>query len=290
MKKRALVLAGGGSKGAYEAGAIKYLVGEKKIHYTLNVGISAGAINVAHLGQFEKGKEEKAASTLVDEWLNVSTEDVYKRFFPFGILHAAWQPSMYNSEPLRKWITERIDVDKLIRSGKDVLVGAVSLDTGKTRYFTQAYEKFIDAVLASSSFPVALLPIQIDNEFYTDGGVRDIAPIGAAIKAGAVDIDIVLTSPEESSLERLDDPNVIDVLVRVIDIMSDEIIAGDIREAQLINALVLAGDGVGKKMVNMRIIRPSKVLIKDSLDFKHAMLEKMIDTGYEDAKRICEEE
>jgi NTE family protein len=281
---KALVLSGGGSKGAYQVGALKYILGELKISYDAFCGISVGAINSAFLGQFTYGEEQLSINELCKLWSRVETKKIYKRWFPFGILHGFWLPSLKNSRPLLNWIESELDINKVRNSGKIVKVGAVSLNTGEYKLFDQNYADFHKAVAASSSFPGYLIPIEIENQIWSDGGIKEITPLQAAIDLGADEIDVIITSPEYDISTFDKKPNAINVLKRTLDLMSDEIMANDIDKALLYNKLVKANLASDKRYIKLNIIRPEKVLIDDSLDFSPSKIKEMMDIGYSMAK------
>jgi len=278
---RALVLSGGGSKGAFQVGAIMYLMETLKFKYDIYCGVSVGAINAAHLAQYKDGEEKEASISLRLLWQKLYTDKVYKDF-PLGKISALWEPSVYNSWPLRKLLEKELDVNKVRESGKQLKIGVVSLDTGNYRRFDENSPELLNAVLASSAFPGMLMPIDIDGELYTDGGVKNITPIFAALSAGATEIDIVMTSPAHVKYKKLDDPNTLDIALRVIELMADEITEGDLREAVLLNDLS------SKPKATFRIIRPDKVLTDNSLDFSPIKTGAMLVKGYSKAKLICE--
>src|SRR4051812_31705845 len=128
---RALVLSGGGSKGAYQVGALYHLINDLGINYDILCGVSVGAINCGFLSQFQKGEEFKSIVRLSDLWLKINTNSIYRRWHPFGRLHALWQKSFYDSSPLHDLIKNNINIDKVRESGKQISVGAISLSSGK---------------------------------------------------------------------------------------------------------------------------------------------------------------
>lgn len=280
---KALVLSGGGSKGAYQAGALKHLIGNLQINYNIICGVSVGAINAAFLSQFKAGQEVESSLELTDWWLKLNTESIYKRWMPFGRWHALWQPSFYDSQPLIDLITKNISLDRIRESGKKVSVGAVSLSSGKYTIFNQDNDNFIKAVIASASFPGMLKPIEINGHLWADGGVKEITPIRTAIEMGATEIDIVITSPETRVKMYLEKPNTIDVLKRSLDLSADKIMANDIEKVHMYNRLALQGDP-DRKVIKLNIIRPKNNLIKDLLDFTPSKIKEMMEKGYEDAK------
>jgi len=288
QKKRALVESGGAAKGAFQAGACLHLIGELKRVYDIFCGVSVGGIGATHKSQYKTGEEEECANRQIELWKNLKQKRIYKAHFPFGLLHALWRPSLYNSAPLREFLEEFVDADKIRGSGKALRLGTVSLDTGKYMIYDETAEDIIGACYNSASFPVAFTPTVMDGELQTDGGVRNVTPIGAAIKAGATDIDVIMTSPKEPQYKPMNDPNAISVMMRVVDIMSDEIIRTDIVEAQYVNQLVVAGAS-DKRVVNINVLRPERSLTDDSLDFSPEKIEVMIETGYELAKKWAAE-
>ena len=76
---RALVLSGGGSKGSYQVGALKYILGEKRVVYDALCGVSVGAINVAFLAMFKEGEEVESSEKLSYMWSQLDNSKIYKR-------------------------------------------------------------------------------------------------------------------------------------------------------------------------------------------------------------------
>lgn len=281
---RAIVLSGGGNKGAFASGCIKYLLGDLQIKYDIICGISSGAINGSFLAQFPFGQEIDAANQLVDLWLNINTESIYKRWWPLGKLHAIWRPSFYDSLPLSKLINKHIFLTKIRESGKKVSVGVVSLNSGKYHIIDQNNDNFIDFVVAGSSFPGMFSPVKIGDHLWMDGSIKEISPIKTAIDFGADAIDVIITSPEKRIRKFVDDPSTIDVMKRAIDLSADKIMANDIDKVIMYNRLAEAGF-TDKKYVNINIIRPDNNLTDDLLDFDPIKIREMLICGYNDAKR-----
>jgi NTE family protein len=280
---RALVLSGGGSKGAYQAGALKYILGELHTTYDAFCGVSVGAINCAYLSMFPTGEEKKSVDTLVNMWQSMTTEKVYKRWFPFGRLHALWNKSFFDSYPLSNILRNGIDLDKIRKSGKMVNVGTVSLSSGKYTIFDQTSDHFIDAVIASASFPGMLTPVSFLGQLWTDGGVKEISPIKKAVDLGADIIDVIITNPKVRMKKFIENPTTVDVLKRSLDLSTDKIMANDIEKVEMYNRMAQAGI-TEKKLVQLNIIRPDSNLIEDLLDFRPFKIREMMEKGYNDAK------
>jgi NTE family protein len=281
---RALVLSGGGSKGAYQAGAVKHIFGELKIAYDAFCGVSVGAINSAFLAMFPTGQEVEAANQMVDLWSTLDNSKIYKRHFPFGRWHAIWKKSFFDSSPMHHLLRERISLDKIRANGKHVSVGCVSLSSGKYTIFDHTSDYFIQAVIASASFPGMLTPVGFMGQLWADGGVKEISPIKKAVELGADIIDIIVTSPQTRIKRFIENPTTVDILKRSLDLSADKILANDIEKVEMYNKLASVGI-TDKKFVQLNIIRPDYNLIEDLLDFHPDKIKEMVQKGYDDAKR-----
>jgi NTE family protein len=280
---RALVLSGGGSKGAYQVGALKYMMGELKTVYDAFCGVSVGAINSAFLGMFPIGQEAEASLEIDQLWNQLDDSKIYKRWFPFGRWHAIWKKSFYDSSPMHELLQNRLNLGRIRASGKQVNVGCVSLSSGKYTIFDQNSDYFIDAVTASASFPGMMPPVRFAGQLWADGGVKEISPIKKAIDLGADVIDAIVTSPQTRVKLFLENPTTVDILKRSLDLSAEKILANDIEKVDMYNRLSAAGL-TSKKNVRINIIRPDFNLIEDFLDFRPHKIAEMIAKGYSDAK------
>lgn len=280
---KALVLSGGGSKGAYQTGALKHIIGERGMTYDIFCGVSVGAINVAFLSMFKTGEEKAAINLLHDLWLQLDNSKIYKRWFPFGRWHALWTKSFYDSSPLYNLLHTHLSLDKIRESGKQVSIGTVSLSSGKYTHFDQRSDYFIDAVVASASFPGMLTPVKFLGQLWTDGGVKEISPIKKAIEMGADEVDVIITSPQTRVKRFIDNPTTVDIIKRSIDLSTDKIMANDIEKIEMHNKLAEAGLD-SYKYVKLNIIRPDFNLIEDLLDFSPEKIKEMMEKGYTDAR------
>lgn len=209
--KRALVLSGGGSRGAYEIGAWQAL-SELGIRFHMCFGTSIGAINA---GLFLQGNLQLATNL----WDNMTSDRVVatgsdqafqiERMFnrkrdllPFLLEHA--RQLRVDIAPLEALLRDHLDEGKVRASGMDM--GLITLKFPTLSPVLKSLEnipqgQLIDWIIASSScFPV--FPTrQINGDRFIDGGYFDNLPIDMAIRAGAdeivaVDIHPVHTHPE----------------------------------------------------------------------------------------------
>ena len=126
----------------------------------------------------------------------------------------------------------------------------------------------------------------VDGDLYTDAGVKEIAPFNSAIAAGATEIDIILTSPLGSQVWKdKKDHNVIKVLLRTLELMTDEILENDLIAIEKINKRIKEGKAEEHhKHIVVNLFKPDKILIENSLDFNKNKLSKMKQIGYEVGK------
>ena len=88
------------------------------------------------------------------------------------------QLSYYDTRPLRDTLLELVDF-KLLNSGKIRLsVGAVNIRTGNFRYFDSAKETITpEHIMASGALPPGFPPVEIEGEYYWDGGLVSNTPL-----------------------------------------------------------------------------------------------------------------
>ena len=280
---KALVFSAGGARVAFSTGVIKYLLGDLQRHYDIITGVSAGAILAAFLGQYSLGKEKQAATDLVNLWKNLTTANIYRNWKPFGKLQGLCKQGIVDNSPLITLMRSNISLKKIRASGKHICVGAISMTSGKYTVFDQTSDDFIDAVIASTSFPAILPPVKIGDEYWSDGGIKVFTPTKAAIKLGADEIDIVMASPETRDKLFIGKPSIIDILKRSFDFSTDKIMSNDAEYIQMYNRLAEAGL-CDKRIIALNTIRPPTNLLKDSFKLDPEQTKTLIDIGYKIAK------
>ena len=195
-RKIALVLGGGGSRGAYELGVWQALR-EMWIGIDMVTGTSIGAINGAMVAQ---GDYETAVSL----WNNIETAHVidmpFKETDPLKQkVRQTYQNFAINfvtdggtdTTPLKKTLQAVIDEDKIRASGIEYGLVTIEMDTNIPRELFKddiPYGKMIDYMIASASIYPAFKPHRIDDTRYLDGCYYDNLPVKMAVEKGATDI------------------------------------------------------------------------------------------------------
>lgn len=313
---RALVLSGGGSKGAAEVGVLDYLLEkEPDLDYDIYAGVSVGALNVSLLAT---GPLKEEFPKLKDVWLNQvkGSQSVWQHhlwyyilgciifilmffigaivslilsapklltialflfgfisfYFPYRALN--YSHSVYVNDPLRKLLTNNLDVEKLKNSGKKIAIGTVSFNSGKYRTISDVDDKIIDWIMASSAFPIFFPMPYIDGEYWIDGGVVNIAPLNDALAMGATDIDVILTSPIDAGQFYGTVP-IVKQVMRNVDIMTSKILSDDV-----------TFNGEDKKQINIRFFIVDHQLTSNSLDFSTDKIQNMYQEGRKLAEKV----
>ena len=185
MPIRALVMSGGGAKGAFQAGATETLVRERHMDFQVVAGVSAGALNALILAQ---GKGPAGLGVQVQElrqlWMGIhSDDDIYRKRFLGSILGFVTQNSIDDPSPLREKIERLGRIEDLRASSREFRIGVSWLETGEYECIDQHHESLHDCTLASSSMPVLFPPVRIGDRSGVDGGVRNVTPLDNAFGA-----------------------------------------------------------------------------------------------------------
>lgn len=263
------MLSGGGARGAYQVGVLKRLT-EQGARWDLIAGVSVGAINAAHMAHFGVQTQRAGALTLEAFWRRIAGNKSIYTGWTMGALALLWQGAMYDTAPLRALLDGAMSEEVIRRSGVKLRLGAVSLKTGRYRTITERDERLADWVMANAAFPVAFRPSYIDGDLWVDGGVRNVTPILDAVKAGATEIDVVMTSPVRGDVAEWDvqkGRSAIDIGLRAAGILSDEVYVNDLRAADRAGAAV-------------RVHAPEIAWMDDPLDFDPRKIAQRIDYGF----------
>jgi len=86
--------------------------------------------------------------------------------------------SFYDTEPLRETLEELVEFDRIQRGDVRLSLGAVNLRTGESVYFDSTKDKITAShVMASGALPPGFPPVEIDGDYYLDGGIMSNTPL-----------------------------------------------------------------------------------------------------------------
>src|SRR5260370_5946251 len=146
--------------------------------------------------------------------------------------------SIISNEPERRLIEKTINFQSIRQSDKALRVATTNWSTGHLRVFGN--DHFTDevgpkAVLASTSIPGIFPQIEIEGEYYADGGVVMNTPMNLAIDAGADILHVVDLDPEVKAIPLLPVRDTIDTISRLFAVQFAATVNRDIEVARQIN-------------------------------------------------------
>ncbi len=272
--KRALILSGGGARGAFQVGVWKYL---REIDWTpdLICGTSIGAINAAAIGS------GMSVERLADLWRTRNRAEIY-RFKAGRFLRSALgrKPlkSLLDGAPLRAMLTRNLDIEALRQSPMEVIISAVHLATGRLHLYNQAVIE-IDHLMASSAMPI-LFPWQpIRGELHWDGGVMANSPLFIALERKVEEIIVVLLSPVGH--RPLPPPA---TLREGLELVFEHFLIGSYQTAM---PVFNGQDGAPRnRRPRISVVAPSQMLgFASLLNFSTRQVNRLINAGYHNARR-----
>jgi len=276
--KTALVLSGGGARGAYHVGVSKAL-DDLNIRLDLVCGTSVGALIAAMIVQ---GDVER----LVDIWWNLGADQVYKRNSKLKFLFSFQMKYVYpyfSSEPLWKLISDNINPEKIRRSDKKLIITACNQTMRRLVRFTNDYENIPLALLASASIPIAYPPVLMNGFEFVDAGVIDNVPLKPAIEEGNDKIIVVVGSHPTDLPPPI--KNNLGWALWLIDIAHAHNVYADMETAKKIN-ISEDREKKGYKLIDLTLLAPPQELDLNVTDFhKRDVIREAIKLGYQDGMR-----
>jgi NTE family protein len=198
----ALILTGGGAKGAYEAGAVAAFV-EGGLAIRLVAGSSAGALSAAMI---VAGRADRLEAI----WRSLTREQIYSLRAPtfFAGLLPGWLTlralgnagSLLDSRPLRELITATVELERIRSSPIGLVVTATDLVRRESRVFDNQTVT-VDALVAAAAVPGLFPAVHVNGAVLVDGGLTGRAPVLEALDAAPVDRALVVLSyaPDEQT-------------------------------------------------------------------------------------------
>ena len=243
---RALVISGGGSKGAFAGGVAQYLMEELLHDYDIFVGTSTGSLLISHLAlhKIEKIKDVYTSVTQksifsirpfrVKKTKYGGTEIVIDHFAVFrNFLRGS--KTFGESHNLRKLIAETLtegEFDQLKSSAKDVVVTVSNLSLNQVEYKSIKdfnYSDFCDWIWISCNYTPFMSLAKKGGCEYADGGFGSMVPIEEAIDRGAKTVDVIILETEVTFYNRLPSRNVFSLLTNMHGYMLDRVEKQNIR-------------------------------------------------------------
>ena len=249
-------------------------------------------------------------AALVKFWTDLKgPDDIYKSRGGTFINIITGQPSLYNTDPLRKLLKDAINEQKIRASGKRLRIRVVNITNGQAITVAENAGNLADWVYASCAMPFVFPPLtsksaQGMEEQWVDGGVRDVTPLDVAFLERPRAILVVRASAPPKPDKPKKYKSLVDIGMRAVDILSNEVSENDLKNVNLINHLLTARDrqqialrqlGLTAaqietvmrpfhneieryRLVPVMVIAPEQNFY-DTLEFEPALIDKAIEHG-----------
>jgi NTE family protein len=290
---RALVISGGGSKGAFAGGVAQYLMEDLGYKYDLFVGTSTGSLLISHLAL---GKVEK----IRDVFTSVNQRSIFNHR-PFivkktkyggkeiGINHLSvlrnfirGSKTFGESRNLRKLIRRTFtpeEFDNLKSSEIDVIVTVSNLSLNQVEYKSIndfSYDDFCDWIWISCNYTPFMSLVKKGGCEYADGGFGSMVPIEEALKRGAAVVDVIILETEVMYYNKLPSRNVFSLLTNMHSFMLDRVEKQNIRIGKFV---------ASKSDAIINFYYTPTVLTTNSLIFDKKLMREWWESGFKYAKQ-----
>jgi len=288
---RALIISGGGSKGAFAGGVAQYLTEVQGNKYDMFIGTSTGSLLISHLAL-------NNAPKVKDVYTSVNQKSIFSNC-PFFVkrVHGYDQISINHFNVLKNIIKGRktfgesqnlknlildsfsaAEFEELKAGNKDIVVTVSNLSLNEVEYKSikeYNYEDFCEWIWISCNYIPFMSLVKKNGCEYADGGFGSMAPIEEAIKRGATEIDAIILHTEVTYFNRLPSKNVFSLITNLFNFMLDRIENQNVRIGKFV--------AVNSDTIINFYYTPT-VLTTNSLIFDKIKMESWWESGYSYAK------
>ena len=242
---RAMVISGGGSKGAFAGGVAQYLMQELKYNYNLFLGTSTGSLLISHLALQKIEKIRQVYTSVNQDNIFSNCPFVIKKKYgieTIGVHHInvlknfmRGSKTFGESHNLLQLIRNTISIEEFehLKNGPlDIVVTVSNLSLNQVEYKSIndcTYEEFCEWVWVSCNYTPFMTLAKKNGCEYADGGLGTMVPIEEAIRRGAKVVDAIILQTEITQLNRMPSRNVFSLLTNMFSFMLDRIEQQNIR-------------------------------------------------------------
>ena len=294
--KKALVISGGGSKGAFAGGVAQYLMKKENKDYDLFIGTSTGSLMVSHLALGKLDALKKLYTNVNQKTIFSNNPFKIKRVAGEKVISIRHLNTLWNFINGRKTFGESKNLRSLIKrnvteemyheireNNKDVVVTVSNLTANQIEYKSIkdcTYDDFCDWIWGSCNYVPFMSLLEKNNCQYADGGFGSLVPIREAILRGATEIDAIILETEVTQFNRLPAKNPFSLLFDVFDFMLTHVERHNITIGKL---------AANNKDIKLNLYYTPTVLTTNSLVFDETLMRKWWKSGYKYAKSKREE-
>ena len=241
---KALVISGGGSKGAFAGGVAQYLIEIEKNKYDVFIGTSTGSLLIPHLALGDIDKIYKIYTNVdMKKIFNVNPFVVKNKngmdIVTINHVNVIWQflkrkRTFGESKRLLKYIKKKFTVsefNQLKALKTDIIITVTNLSTNEAEYKSIhgcTYDEFCEWVWISSNYIPFMSLVSKEGFDYGDGGFSSLVPIRQAIIRGATEIDVIVLETEKTLDKIAIGKNPFSLLIDLFRIELDQIEKHDI--------------------------------------------------------------
>lgn len=289
---KALVISGGGSKGAFAGGVAQYLMERKKREYDLFLGTSTGSLLVPHLAVNDIAK-------LYDIFTNVQQQDIFsvspfvqrkkgdREYVSIDFINSLWQfikrkRTFGESKALRRNINKNFTFEeykKIKQEKHDVVVTVSNLSMNRVEYKSIqdcTYAEFCNWIWISCNYIPFMSLAKVNGYEYADGGLGSVIPIREAILRGATEVDAVVLEAESLGKQKVLGKNPFSLMISLFGHLLDQVERNDI----IIGKLAAMNQNV-----KLNLYYTPTSLTENSLIFSKRLMEKWWQQGYDYAEQ-----
>lgn len=288
---RALVISGGGSKGAFAGGVAQYLTEVLKKDYDLFLGTSTGSLLIPHMA-LHKAEKVRQVFTSVDQSSIFSNrpflitkkhgyENITINHFNVLSNFIKGRKTFGDSFNLKKLLTKtftREEFEELKAGPKEIVVTVSNLSLNEVEYKSikdYEYEDFIEWIWISCNYTPFMSLVKKNGCEYADGGLGSMVPIEEAIKRGATEVDAIVLQTEVTYFNRMPSKNVFSLITNLFAFMLNTIEKQNIKIGKF---------SAANKDVILNFYYTPTVLTTNSLIFDEEKMKAWWESGYEFAK------
>lgn len=288
---KALVISGGGSKGAFAGGVAQYLIQEQGKDYDMFLGTSTGSLLIPHLSLNKIDKIYDILTNVTQKSIFSINPFVVRRkedreyvsinYFNSLIQFAKRKRTFGESTNLRRSIKRNFTPEEfeLIRKTKeDVVVTVSNLSKNRVEYKSIkacTYQEFCDWIWISCNYIPFMSLATVNGHEYADGGLGCVIPIREAILRGATEVDAIVLESENMDYKRVLGNNPFSLLISLFGHLLDQVEKSDISIGKL---------AAKNKGVKLNIYYTPTKLTENSLIFNKKLMEQWWKEGFEYAK------
>jgi NTE family protein len=189
-RQLAIVLGGGGARGALQVGALRALL-EAGIKPDILVGTSIGAANASFLAT--KGINLKSLDTLTEAWKKAMAEEMLPSNYLWLTVRILFNRGHTETvHCIRDFLIEHgLDENLTFGDIRDVNLVVIAADLNQfcpIIFGLNPNDNILEAVLASTTLPPWVSPVEKESMLLIDGGIVSTLSIETALKVGATEI------------------------------------------------------------------------------------------------------